>query len=41
MRSTGGRSMIVMGAGTNHWFHSDQTYRAMLALVLFCGCQGE
>ena len=32
--------MIVMGAGTNHWFHSDQTYRAMLALVLFCGCQG-
>jgi len=37
---TGGRSMIVMGAGTNHWFHSDQTYRTMLALVLFCGCQG-
>ncbi|HET8976402.1 MAG TPA: nitrate reductase subunit alpha [Solirubrobacterales bacterium] len=37
---TGGRSMIVMGAGTNHWFHSDVTYRAMLALVLFCGCQG-
>ena len=23
--------MIVMGAGTNHWFHSDQIYRAMLA----------
>ena len=37
---TRGRSMIVMGAGTNHWFHSDQTYRAMLSLVLFCGCQG-
>jgi nitrate reductase / nitrite oxidoreductase, alpha subunit len=37
---TQGRSMIVMGAGTNHWFHSDQTYRSMLALVLFCGCQG-
>ena len=37
---TGGRSMIVMGAGTNHWFHSDQTYRAMLSLVLLCGCQG-
>ena len=32
--------MIVMGAGTNHWFHSDQTYRAILSLVLFCGCQG-
>jgi nitrate reductase alpha subunit len=37
---TEGRSMIVMGAGTNHWFHSDQTYRAMLALVLLCGTQG-
>src|SRR6185437_6024166 len=24
---TQGRSMIAMGAGTNHWFHSDQTYR--------------
>ena len=35
-----GRSMIVMGAGTNHWFHSDQIYRAMLSLVLLCGCQG-
>ncbi len=37
---TRGRSMIVMGAGTNHWFHSDQTYRSMLSLLLFCGCQG-
>ena len=24
-----GRSMIVMGAGTNHWFHSDTIYRAL------------
>jgi nitrate reductase alpha subunit len=32
--------MIVMGAGTNHWFHADATYRAMLSLVLLCGCQG-
>ncbi|HVW18268.1 MAG TPA: nitrate reductase subunit alpha, partial [Solirubrobacteraceae bacterium] len=37
---TEGRSMIAMGAGTNHWFHSDQTYRTFLALVLLCGCQG-
>ncbi len=37
---TNGRSMIVMGAGTNHWYHSDQIYRAMLALVVLCGCQG-
>ncbi|WP_031006681.1 molybdopterin-dependent oxidoreductase, partial [Streptomyces rimosus] len=25
---TEGRSMIAMGAGTNHWFHSDTIYRA-------------
>jgi nitrate reductase alpha subunit len=37
---TDGRSMIVMGAGTNHWYHSDQIYRSMLSLVLLCGCQG-
>ena len=35
-----GRSMIMMGAGTNHWYHSDQIYRGMLTLVLLCGCQG-
>ena len=37
---TRGRSMIAMGAGTNHWFHSDQIYRAFLSLVLLTGCQG-
>jgi nitrate reductase / nitrite oxidoreductase, alpha subunit len=37
---TRGRSMIAMGAGTNHWFHSDQIYRAMLALLMLCGCEG-
>jgi nitrate reductase alpha subunit len=37
---TRGRSMICMGAGTNHWFHSDQVYRTFLALVLLCGCEG-
>jgi nitrate reductase alpha subunit len=38
--SSGGRSMILMGAGTNHWFHSDTIYRAMLALTTLTGCQG-
>lgn len=37
---TRGRSMICMGAGTNHWFHSDQTYRTFLSLVMMCGCEG-
>jgi nitrate reductase alpha subunit len=35
-----GRSMIAMGAGTNHWFHSDQTYRTFFTLTMLCGCQG-
>jgi nitrate reductase / nitrite oxidoreductase, alpha subunit len=37
---SGGRSMILMGAGTNHWFHSDTIYRAMLTLTTLTGCQG-
>jgi nitrate reductase / nitrite oxidoreductase, alpha subunit len=32
--------MILMGAGTNHWFHSDTIYRAFLALTTLTGCQG-
>ena len=39
-RRSGGRSMILMGAGTNHWFHSDQIYRSFLTLVMLTGCQG-
>ncbi|HMT91131.1 MAG TPA: molybdopterin-dependent oxidoreductase, partial [Dermatophilaceae bacterium] len=38
---TEGRGMILMGAGTNHWFHSDQIYRAMLLLTTITGCQGR
>ncbi|MEV0678769.1 nitrate reductase subunit alpha [Actinosynnema sp. NPDC050436] len=36
-----GRCMIVMGAGTNHWFHSDLVYRSFLTLLLITGCQGR
>lgn len=35
-----GRSMIVMGSGINHWYHSDIIYRAILNLVLLTGSQG-
>ncbi|WP_280386148.1 nitrate reductase subunit alpha [Nocardia wallacei] len=35
-----GRSMIILGAGTNHWFHSDAIYRTFLALTTLTGCQG-
>jgi nitrate reductase alpha subunit len=37
---TGGKAMIFLGAGTNHWFHSDVTYRAIINLTTLCGCQG-
>ncbi|MGW9556360.1 nitrate reductase subunit alpha [Nocardiopsis sp. NPDC055551] len=38
--ASGGRAMIVLGAGTNQWFHGENSYRAFLALLLFTGCQG-
>ena len=38
---SGGRSMIALGAGTNHWYHSDTIYRAIIALVVLTGCQGR
>lgn len=37
---TKGKSMIIMGAGINHWYHSDIIYRTILNLIVFCGCQG-
>ncbi len=37
---TKGRSMIIMGAGINHWFHADVSYRTILNLVLLTGSQG-
>ncbi len=38
---TEGRSMILMGAGTNHYYHSDEMYRTFLALTEMCGTQGR
>ena len=37
---TRGKSMIFLGAGTNHWYHSDMIYRCIVNLVTLCGCQG-
>ncbi|MCL2780061.1 MAG: nitrate reductase subunit alpha [Actinomycetia bacterium] len=38
--ATNGRSMILMGAATNHYYHSDLIYRTFLALITMTGCQG-
>ena len=37
---TKGRSMIIVGAGINHWYNSDTIYRAVLNLILLVGAQG-
>ncbi|MGY4981237.1 nitrate reductase subunit alpha [Streptomyces sp. 900105755] len=36
-----GRCMILTGAGTDHWVHSDTIHRAFLALLQLTGCQGR
>lgn len=38
---TQGRSMIIMGAGINHWYHADTIYRTVLNLILFCATEGR
>ncbi|RIQ18823.1 nitrate reductase subunit alpha [Jiangella rhizosphaerae] len=38
---SGGRSMIILGAGVCQWFHGDATYRAILALLILTGCMGR
>jgi nitrate reductase / nitrite oxidoreductase, alpha subunit len=37
---TNGKSMVIMGAGINHWYNSDLIYRAILNLVLLVGAEG-
>ena len=36
-----GRSMIIMGAGINHWYNADLIYRSILNLVILTGSQGK
>lgn len=38
---SGGRTMIIMGAGICQWYHGDTTYRAILALLMMCGAEGR
>src|SRR5699024_4960115 len=38
---TNGKSMIIMGAGINHWFNSDTIYRSILNLVILTGSEGK
>jgi nitrate reductase alpha subunit len=38
---TGGRSMVILGAGLNHWYHMDMNYRGIINLLVMCGCVGQ
>ena len=38
---TEGRSMIIIGAGMNHWYHCDMNYRGVINLLMMCGCVGK
>jgi nitrate reductase alpha subunit len=37
---TGGKCLILIGAGVNHWYHSNLMYRAAIHALMFCGCVG-
>ncbi|WLS79850.1 nitrate reductase subunit alpha [Erwinia pyri] len=39
--TTHGRSMIIVGAGMNHWYHMDMNYRGLINMLVFCGCVGQ
>jgi len=38
---TRGKSMVILGAAINHWFHNDMNYRAIMNLLHMCGCVGQ
>ncbi len=38
---TKGKSMVIVGAGLNHWYHMDMIYRAIINMLVMCGCVGQ
>ncbi|MFZ5734686.1 MAG: nitrate reductase subunit alpha [Pseudomonadota bacterium] len=38
---TNGRSMIIIGAAMNHWYHADMNYRGVINMLVMCGCVGQ
>ncbi len=38
---TRGKSMIIVGAGLNHWYHQDMNYRGLINMLTLCGCVGQ
>lgn len=38
---TRGRSMVIIGAAMNHWYHCDMNYRGIINMLMMCGCIGQ
>ena len=38
---TQGKSMVILGAALNHWYHGDMIYRGIINLLVMCGCVGQ
>ncbi|MDZ7711835.1 MAG: molybdopterin-dependent oxidoreductase [Rhodovibrio sp.] len=38
---TNGKSMVILGAGLNHWYHMDMIYRSIINMLVMCGCVGQ
>jgi len=38
---TRGKSMVIVGAALNHWYHMDMTYRGIINMLMMCGCVGQ
>ncbi|MBK8973559.1 MAG: nitrate reductase subunit alpha [Hahellaceae bacterium] len=38
---TQGRSMVIVGAALNHWYHMDMNYRGLINMLMMCGCVGQ
>jgi nitrate reductase alpha subunit len=38
---TQGKSMVIIGAAMNHWYHADMNYRGVINLLMLCGCIGQ
>jgi nitrate reductase alpha subunit len=38
---THGKSMVIIGAAMNHWYHCDMNYRGIINMLMMCGCVGQ
>ncbi|WP_306544351.1 nitrate reductase subunit alpha [Malikia spinosa] len=38
---THGKSMVIIGAAMNHWYHADMNYRGVINMLMMCGCIGQ